>query len=137
MIKNMNHPLIQKVGAAGKAIQKAREEPFDADFTGYDWNSLASTIPEGTTEGWWYITLDKFAFVDAKGNFIKDEDAPNTPGAQPAFFLNCEHNSIVRQMEQVYGLPNSETVLRYVYIFISRRTQRLQLTPPPALSNER
>ncbi|KAI0088702.1 hypothetical protein BDY19DRAFT_890733 [Irpex rosettiformis] len=122
----MDNPIVQRVGAAAQEVLKARVESFDADFTGYDWNSLASTIVQEPTDGWWQITLERFAYVDGQGNFIKEEDAPTLPGAQPAFFLNCEHKSIIRLMEQVYGLPNSETVLRFI--------KRAMVTPMPGLS---
>lgn len=112
-MKNLNNPLIQQMGAAAQEVQKARSEAFNADFTGFDWNSLASTIPQEPEGGWWHITLEKFLPVDADNNFIREVDAPNIPGAKPGFILNCGQGSMIRLMEQIYGLPNSQTILRY------------------------
>ena len=112
----MDHPLMRQLEGTSDEVKRACTGSFDADFTGFDWNSLASTITKDaqSTEGWWHLALENFGFADAQGNPIDTEDAPRTPGAQPVFYLNCRHNQKARQMERVNGLPNSETVIRYV-----------------------
>ena len=118
MLKNMDHPLMRKIADASvtEDVKKLRMGSFDADFTGYDWNSLASTIVRDGkyTEGWWYIALEKCAFADAQGNLVSAEDAPRMPGVQPVFDLKCKCDKKIRLVTRIRGLPSSETIVRYV-----------------------
>ncbi|KAI0698107.1 hypothetical protein BC835DRAFT_1413251 [Cytidiella melzeri] len=126
MIRNFNNPLVQKVGQIAQKAMKERAEEHDPDFNDFDFESLASTTPTNVAGGsMWYISLERFAFANPAGDLIKDDIAPTVPGAQPVFFLNCEHEGIIRLMEQVTGLPNSQQILRFI--------KRAMVTPVPGL----
>ncbi|KAI0088802.1 hypothetical protein BDY19DRAFT_946046 [Irpex rosettiformis] len=114
IMKNMDNPVMENIVAASQEGWNRRVDSFDVDFTGYDWSSLASTIPQEPTEGWWVIALERCGFVDAQGEIVLDEDASKIPGAQPSFFLNCNHKNLARITEEVHGLPNSQKVLRFI-----------------------
>lgn len=112
MTNCMEDPLIQQLGTASLAAMKKNADAFDADFSSFDFNDLAETIPERVEQGWWHITLEKLGYVDANGDYITEEDARTTPGAKPKFFLSCEHSSVIRLIQECTGLPDSLTVLR-------------------------
>ena len=64
MIKNLDNPLMQQLGQVSQAALAKRIEAQDLDFSDYDFNALADTIPDALEHGWWYITLERFAFVE-------------------------------------------------------------------------
>ncbi|KAI0698108.1 hypothetical protein BC835DRAFT_1269482 [Cytidiella melzeri] len=117
--------MIQKLGQVAQKAIKERAETHDSDLTDFDFNSLASTIPANIESGAWYITLEHYAYCNAAGEPIRADVASTIPGAQPMFFLNCEHSGVIRLMEAVTGLPNSLTVLRFI--------KRSMVTPVPGL----
>ena len=116
LFRNLDNPLVQELGLAGQAALKQRSAMHDETHGDFDFNTLANTISDNFEDGWWYITLERFAYVDSEGNYIKMEDAPAVPGAKAKFLLNCEHGSVIRMMEECTGVPDSNTLLRYVWL---------------------